>query len=264
MCVLACYLCVFRGTEIHSRKLRQAGANKPLRLAEPRAHGIHSICLPTPLEGPKRGAGLCPPRRMRPRCVVLFLPLLFQLSGYSPKPKGVFNGGLGITGPTVNSSERLWLQTKQRSATQVAMGVGEAPDTAQTLSARRWCVGEEELTVVLDSSKDGAQCKTPGRRSMENPPDIISEDTKACFKHTSLHSEVLFPDSEAGSGAFWIPPDEFTAAVPDFIAARLVFPYLAATPETSQSQGEVEQEKNHLCDLGLPSPPNTTNERICL
>lgn len=32
-------------------------------------------------------------------------PLLFQLSGYSPKPKGVFNGGLGITGLTVNSSK---------------------------------------------------------------------------------------------------------------------------------------------------------------
>lgn len=32
-------------------------------------------------------------------------PLLFQLSGYSPKPKGVFNRGLGITGLTVNSSK---------------------------------------------------------------------------------------------------------------------------------------------------------------
>jgi len=59
------------------------------------------VLLPFDLSpGPKRGAGLCPPRS-----VVLFLPLLFQLSGYSPKPKGVFNGGLGITGPTVNSSE---------------------------------------------------------------------------------------------------------------------------------------------------------------
>lgn len=27
--------------------------------------------------------------------------------------------------------------------------------------------------------------------------------------------------------------------------------------EASQSQGEVEQEKNHLCDLGLPSTPRT-------
>ncbi len=34
-----------------------------------------------------------------------FSPLLFQLSGYSPKPKGVFNGGFGITGLTVNSSK---------------------------------------------------------------------------------------------------------------------------------------------------------------
>lgn len=30
MCVLACYLCIIRGTEIHSHKQRQAGANKSL------------------------------------------------------------------------------------------------------------------------------------------------------------------------------------------------------------------------------------------
>lgn len=34
-----------------------------------------------------------------------FPAVLFQLSGYSPKLKGVFNGGCGITGLTVNSSE---------------------------------------------------------------------------------------------------------------------------------------------------------------
>lgn len=33
-----------------------------------------------------------------------FPPVLFQLSCYSPKPEGVFNRGLGITGLTFNSS----------------------------------------------------------------------------------------------------------------------------------------------------------------
>ncbi|CAB1431769.1 unnamed protein product [Pleuronectes platessa] len=41
-----------KGTEINSRKQRQAGANKALRFAELHTHGIHSICLPTHLEGP--------------------------------------------------------------------------------------------------------------------------------------------------------------------------------------------------------------------
>lgn len=50
MCVLPYYLCIFRGTEIHTRKLKQAGANKALRFDELHTHGIYSICLPTHLE----------------------------------------------------------------------------------------------------------------------------------------------------------------------------------------------------------------------
>lgn len=47
MCVLPCCLCIFRRTEIHSRKLRQAEANKALRFAKLHTPGMLSICLPT-------------------------------------------------------------------------------------------------------------------------------------------------------------------------------------------------------------------------
>ena len=50
MCVLPCYLCIFTGTEIHSRKLRQVGANKALWFAELPTHGMLSSCLPTLLK----------------------------------------------------------------------------------------------------------------------------------------------------------------------------------------------------------------------
>lgn len=50
MCVLPCYLCIFTGTEIHSRKLRQAGANKALRFVAPHTHGIHAFVYQTPLK----------------------------------------------------------------------------------------------------------------------------------------------------------------------------------------------------------------------
>lgn len=54
--------------------------------------------------GPAQGAGLSPLHHMGLSAAWCVPPVLFQLSGYSPKPKGVFNLGLGITGLTVNSS----------------------------------------------------------------------------------------------------------------------------------------------------------------
>lgn len=54
---------------------------------------------------PEQGVGLSPYPAAWGSAAWCFPPLLFQLSGYSAKPKGVFNRGLGITSLTVNSSK---------------------------------------------------------------------------------------------------------------------------------------------------------------